>query len=158
MSTGRAVLIALGLLIAGSGIFLVLRGFRGANAAAIPASLPAADVQGNRGKTEQEAPRWQSFVRSGESAPARPLVRFARGVSNPFDRLATGTAVARPGNPGLRLEGISVGTQPVALISGRAVRSGGTIAGFRVIRIDRSAVLLASPQGTGLVLSLGDGR
>ncbi|HEX7185566.1 MAG TPA: hypothetical protein VF756_27325 [Thermoanaerobaculia bacterium] len=164
MSTRRVALIALGLLIAASGIFLIVRGFRGAgSAAAIPADPPAAGARGDHGKAKDKdkAPRWQSFVRPGDrKTPSRPLVRFASGVSNPFDRLATRISVSRPGNPnpGFRLEGISVGTQPVALISGRAVREGGTISGFRVVSISRSRVMLAGPRGARLALSLGDGR
>jgi hypothetical protein len=162
MSTGRAVLIALGLLIAAGGIVLVVRGFRGADVAgAVPPDPPAADARDHHGKAEEKAPRWQSFVRPGErDTPPRPVVRFARGLANPFDRLAAGGSSrrARPENPGLRLEGVSTGTQPVALISGHAVREGDTISGFHVSRIGRSAVTLVGPQGTRLGLTLGEGR
>jgi hypothetical protein len=159
VSIGRVVLIALGLLIAAGGIFLVVGGFRGAGVSgAVP---PAADAQDHHGRAEEKAPRWQSFVRPGErNAPLRPVVRFARGLANPFDRPATGGSGgrAKPANPGFRLEGISTGTRPVALISGHAVRAGDTISGFRVARIGRSAVTLTGPRGTRLGLTLGEGR
>jgi hypothetical protein len=164
MSAGRALLIALGLLIAAGGIFLVVRGFRHADAAgAVPPDPPAADARDHHGKTEEKAPRWQSFVRpGGHDTPSRPVVRFARGLANPFDRLAAGgrRGGARPesANPGLRLEGVSTGTQPVALISGHAVREGDTISGFHVARIGRSAVTLVGPRGARLGLALGKGR
>jgi|SRR5579872_1444746 len=165
MSTGRAVLVALGLLIAAGGIFLVVRGFRGADAAGSLPTLPtlptppAAEPRGRHGRNEEKAPGWGSFVRPGErETPLRPLVRFASGVADPFDRLPAPPRVARPGNPGFRLEGISGGARPVALISGHAVREGGAVSGFRVVRISRSEVLLAGPRGDRLGLRLGGGR
>jgi len=164
MSAGRIVLIAFGLLIAAGGIFLVVRGFGGAAAASNAdqpgqPDPPAASTRGSHGKAEEKEPRWQSFVRPDErEAPPRPVVRFAKGVVDPFDRPATGggTGRSRPENPGFHLEGISNGTQPVALISGHAVREGDTISGFRVARIGRSAVTLAGPQGARLSLTLGE--
>jgi hypothetical protein len=163
MSAGRIVLIACGLLVAIGGIFLIVRGFGGAQAANAgqPGSTdpPAADARGSHGKAGEKAPRWQSFLRPGErETPPRPVVRFARGLANPFDRLATGSVIAKPVNPGFRLEGISAGTQPVALISGHAVREGGTISGFHVVRIGRSAVTLAGPRGNRLDLAMRSGR
>ncbi len=160
MSKGRVLLVALGVLIAAGGVSLVVRGFRGADAAGSPpAEPPAAEPRGRHGKGEQKAPGWGIFVRPGERAtPRRPLVRFARAVADPFDRLPAAPRVARPENPGFRLEGISAGARPVALISGHAVREGGAISGFRVLRISRSAVLLASPRGDRLGLRLRGGR
>jgi hypothetical protein len=161
MSAGRIALIAAGLLIAVCGLVLIVRAFRGADAAAAadPAQ-PAGHAAGGRGQ-EPPPPKWQSFLRPDEHAePPRPVVHLAQGAPNPFDRLATGggARAARPENPGFRLEGISSGAQAVALISGHAVREGGTISGFRVVRIGRSAVTLAGPQGNRLDLALGAGR
>ena len=153
MSAGRIALIAAGLLIAACGLVLIVRAFRGSDAAAAasdpaPAARPAA---GGRAQ-EPPPPKWQSFLRQDEhAAPARPIVHLAQGAPNPFDRLAGGVArVAKPGNPGFRLEGISSGARAVALISGHAVREGSTISGFRVVRIGRSAVTLAGPRGDRL--------
>ena len=162
MSAGRIALLACGILIAVGGIFLLFRGFAGAPAANPASDQTAAEGRSGHGKAEEKAPRWQSFVRPGDpEAPPRPGVRLVRGLSDPFDRLTAGGGGgghARPKNPGLRLEGISHGTQPVALLSGRAVREGDTISGFRVARIDRSAVTLAGPRGARLGLTLGGGR
>jgi hypothetical protein len=162
MSAKRIALIAAGILIAAVGLVLVARGFRGAQAA-VASSDPAQTAGGAMGGRAQEPPppRWQSFLRPEETAtPRRPVLHLAQGVPNPFDRLATGggARAARPENPGFRLEGIAAGAQSVALISGHAVREGGTISGFRVVRIGRSAVTLAGPQGSRLDLALGDGR
>jgi len=164
MSARRIALIAAGLVVAAGGLILMMRGFRGA-AVPVAASDPAqtaGDAVGSRGQ-EPPPPKWQSFLRpDGKATPSRPVVRLAKGVPNPFDRLADGGGgggrVARPENPGFRLQGISAGAQSVALISGHAVREGGTISGFRVVRIGRSAVTLAGPQGNRLDLALGDGR
>ena len=165
MSAGRIALIAAGLLIAVCGLVLIVRAFHGADtadAAAAPSdpAPPAGGTVRGRGQ-EPPPPRWQSFLRPDEAAtPSRPVVHLAQGASNPFDHLATGGGggVARPENPGLRLEGISVGAETVALISGHAVREGGTISGFRVVRIGRSAVTLAGPRGNRLDLALGARR
>jgi hypothetical protein len=161
MSAGRIALIAAGLLVAIGGLVLIVRAFRGADAAAAAADpvQTAGHPGGGRGQ-EPPPPKWQSFLRQdGPAAPPRPVVRLAQGAPNPFDRLATGgVRVSRPENPGFRLEGIAAGTQPVALISGHAVREGGTISGFRVVRIGRSAVTLAGPQGARLDLAMGSGR
>ena len=161
MSTGRIVLVVAGLLVAIGGLVLIVRAFRGANAAAAASdsAQAAGPTRGGRGQ-EPPPPKWQSFLRQdGPAAPPRPVVHLAPGAANPFDRLATGVVrVARPENPGFRLEGISAGTQPVALISGHAVREGGTLSGYRVVRIGRSAVILAGPRGAHLDLAMGLGR
>lgn len=162
MSAGRITLIAAGLLIAVFGLVLIVRAFRGADAAAAAADPAPAAGHAVRGRAQEPPPpKWQSFLRPDEpAAPPRPVVQLAQATPNPFDRLATGggARAARPENPGFRLEGISAGAQAVALISGHAVREGGTISGFRVVRIGRSAVTLAGPQGNRLDLALGDGR
>jgi hypothetical protein len=159
MSSGRIAVIAAGLLIAAVAFLLILRGFRGPAAGpAAEADQPAAGAAGG-GKAQDKAPppRWQSFTRPDErETPPRPIVRFAQGVPNPFDRLPV--ASPKPQNPGFRLEGISAGAQAVALISGRAMREGDTISGFRVVRISRSAVTLAGAQGARIGLTLEGGR
>jgi hypothetical protein len=146
MSRGRIVLVAAGVLIGVMALVLMSRGLRGA--AAVP-EAPAPEGRGRSGEKEKEPlPRWQSFLRPGEKAvPPRPVVRLARGVSNPFDR-PQGAAPRRPaGNPGFRLQGISTGVRAVALVSGHSVREGDSLAGYRVVRIARSAVTLAGPDG-----------
>ena len=82
MSTGRVALIALGLLIAAGGIFLVVRGLDGADVAvAVAPDAPAAGGREPRGRAEEKAPRWQSFVRPGERAtPHRPVVPLPRAA------------------------------------------------------------------------------
>jgi hypothetical protein len=162
VSARRIALIAAGLLIAVCGLVLIVRAFRGADAAAA-ASDPAQTAGHAGGGRAQEPPppKWQSFLRPDERAtPSRPVIHLAQGTPNPFDRLATGggARASRPENPGFRLEGISTGAQAVALISGHAVREGGTISGFRLVRIGRSAVTLAGPRGDRLDLAMGDGR
>jgi hypothetical protein len=161
MSARRIALIAAGLLIAAGGLVLILRAFRGADAAA-PASEPAQTAgYAAGGRAQEPPPRWQSFLRPDEHAtPPRPVVHLAQGAPNPFDRLAGSVVVraARREIPDFRLEGISTGARAVALISGHAVREGGTISGFRLVRIGRSAVTLAGPRGDRLDLAMGDGR
>ena len=165
MSARRIALIAAGLLVAAVGLVLILRAFRGSEVAA-PASEPAQAAGSTLGGRAQEPPppRWQSFLRPDEKAtPPRPIVHLAQGAPNPFDRLASfagsgGARTVRREIPDFRLEGISTGSRAVALISGHAVREGGTISGFRLVRIGRSAVTLAGPQGDRLDLAMGDGR
>lgn len=167
MSAGRIALIAVGFLIAAGALFLVVRGFRGAEAApAAAAEAPEKTAAGGRPEEKEPPPKWQSFLRPDErKTPPRPVVRSVQDLPNPFDRLPNGggggdggdggESGAKPANPGFRLEGISVGAQTVALISGHAVREGDAISGFRVLRIGRSAVTLAGPQGARLDLALG---
>jgi hypothetical protein len=162
MSAGRIALFAAGLLIAAGALFLVVRGFRGAAAGPAAAAPEAAAPGAHGGKGEEKAPppRWQSFLRPDERAiPPRPLVHLAQGLPNPFARRPG--PVAPPSNtgvrradPGFRLEGISVGARTMALISGHAVREGDALAGYRIVRIGRSAVTLAGPQGDRLNLTL----
>jgi hypothetical protein len=165
MPAGRIALVAAGLLLGAGALLLIVRGFHAVEAESAPgvaAADPAAAGPGaaaaGRGKAgEAPPPRWQSFMRQDErEMPARPVVRLARGLPSPFDRLygRAGGGAARPEGPGLRLEGIAAGAQAVALISGHAVREGGTISGYRVVRIGRRAVTLAGPRGARLDLSL----
>ena len=148
MSRRRIALVAAGLLIGVMALVLMSRGLRAAAAGggAVP-DAPAPESRG-RDKEKEPPPRWQSFLRPGEKAvPPRPVVRLARGVSNPFDR-PQGAAPRRPaGNPGFQLQGISTGVRAVALVSGHSVREGDSLAGYRVVRIARSAVTLAGPDG-----------
>ncbi|HEV7509247.1 MAG TPA: hypothetical protein VGS07_30505 [Thermoanaerobaculia bacterium] len=162
MSAARIAVVAVGLLLAAGALVLVVRGFSGTGTA--PAAAAAeATAGGGREQEKAPPPRWQSFQRPDERvAPPRPVVRFAQGVPDPFNRPFNrperrAEGVARPENPGFRLEGISAGAGAVALISGHAVREGETISGFRVVRIGRSGVALAGPQGAHLDLALGEG-
>lgn len=161
MSAGRIVLFVAGLLVAIGGLVLIVRAFRGADTAAATSDpvQTTGHSAGGRGQ-EPPPPKWQSFLRpDGQAAPPRPVAHLAPGASNPFDRLATGgVRASRPENPVFRLEGIAAGTQPVALISGHAVREGGTVSGFRVVRIGRSAVTLAGPRGARLDLGMAMGK
>jgi hypothetical protein len=159
MSRERIVLVAAGLLLGVAALFLVARGFRGPAAGA--AAAPDTEASEGRGREGEKAPppRWQSFLRPGESAaPPRPVVRFARGLPNPFERPQ---GAPRPAaDPGFQLQGISTGARAVALVSGHAVREGDSLDGYRVVRIGRSAVTLAGPGGR-LDLALrapGEGR
>jgi hypothetical protein len=166
MSAARIAVVAVGLLLAAGALVLVVRGFSGTGTAPAAAGAEATAGSGREQEREQEKatpPRWQSFQRPDERvAPPRPVVRFAPGVPDPFNRPFNrperrAAGVARPENPGFRLEGISAGASAVALISGHAVREGETISGFRVVRIGRSGVALAGPQGARLDLALGEG-
>jgi hypothetical protein len=152
MRIGRIALVAAGLLIAAGAFILIVRGFSGPGAGPAAAGADAraaAAPGGGRGEDKAPPPRWQSFLRSDErTAPPRPVVRFARGLANPFDRLASGGGPGKPAPPGFRLEGISTGERPLALLSGHEVREGDTISGFRVARIGRSGVTLTGPGGT----------
>ena len=148
MSKGRIALVAAGLLLGGVALLLMARGLRGA-AATLPPEPAAPESRGRAGERDKEPPpRWQSFLRPGEkAAPPRPVARLARkGLADPFDR-PQGAAPRPAGNPGLRLQGISNGLRAVALVSGRAVREGDELAGYRVVRIGRSGVTLAGPGG-----------
>lgn len=166
MSRGRIALIAAGLLITAGAFFLIVRAFGGAAATPETPSAEAADAGKAEGQGEdKEPPRWQSFIRPGErEAPPRPVLRIAQGLPSPFERFPGGRAGTGAGtgvrqeSPGFRLEGISVGAQAVALLSGRAVRVGDTLSGYRVVRIGRSGVTLAGPRGARFDLALqGDG-
>lgn len=161
MPAGRIALLAAGLLLALGALFLIFRGFGGSAAApaeAAPETSAAAPAAGGKGEKEPP-PKWQSFMHPDErQAPSRPVVHLAGEVPNPFDRLpaAPAAVAAKTENPGLRLEGISAaGGRPVALVSGHAVREGGTVSGFRVARIGHGAVTLAAPDGGRLELALG---
>ncbi|HEY3570281.1 MAG TPA: hypothetical protein VGP73_20290 [Thermoanaerobaculia bacterium] len=161
MPAGRIALLAGGLLLALGALFLIFRGFGGGAAApadAAPETSAAAPAAGGKGEKEPP-PKWQSFMRPDErQAPSRPVVHLAGEVPNPFDRLpaAPAVAAAKTENPGLRLEGISAaGGRPVALVSGHAVREGGTVSGLRVARIGGGTVTLAAPDGGRLELALG---
>lgn len=166
MSKGRIVLIAAGLLIATGALVLVMRGFRGAAAGAattIPEQTSAGAAGAGKDKDKDKAPpSWHSFIRPAErNPPPRPVIRFAQGLPSPFDRLPGAKSGARPEkreNPEFRLEGISVGAQTLALLSGRAVRVGDTVSGFRVVQIGRSAVTLTGPQGARVELALRESR
>ena len=162
MSATRIAAVALGLLLAAGALVLVLRGLGGtAPVAAAPASAgPETPPAGSRTQEkESPPPRWQSFQRPDERvAPLRPVIHLAQEVPDPFKRPERRVGGGgRPENPGFRLEGISAGAGAVALISGHAVREGETISGFRVVRIGRSGVALAGPQGARLDLALGEG-
>jgi hypothetical protein len=166
MPAGRIALVTAGLLLGAGALLLIMRGFHAVEAepapgvaAADPAAAGAAGpgaAAAGRGKAgEAPPPRWQSFLRPDERETPRPVVRLARGLPSPFDRLAgLAGGGARPESPGFRLEGIAAGAHAVALISGHAVREGGTISGYRVVRIGRSAVTLAGPRGARLDLAL----
>ncbi len=148
MSRGRIVLVAAGLLLGIAALLLAARGLRGLAAPAGPAApdTTAAAERGRSGEKEPP-PRWQSFLRPGESgAPPRPVVRFAQGLSSPFDlpRKSTPRTASRPD---FQLQGISTGDRAMALVSGHAVREGDSLAGYRVVRIGRSGVTLAGPGG-----------
>lgn len=147
MSKQRIALVAAGLLLGVAALLLVARGFRGA-AAGGAAALDTVALEGH-GRDGEKAPppRWQSFLRPGESAPPRrPVVRPAKGLPSPFDRPQGGGP--RPAaDPGLQLQGISTGARAMALVSGHTVREGDSLDGYRVVRIGRSAVTLAGPGG-----------
>jgi hypothetical protein len=152
MPRQRIALFAAGFLIAVLALFLVVRGFRG-TAEGPAAAAPEAAGAAPGGKSDEKAPPppWQSFLRPDERtaspSPSRPLAHLAVQLPDPFVRAAAAPSVHRAAPPGFRLEGISVGARTVALISGRAVREGEAIDGYRIVRIARSAVTLAGPGG-----------
>ena len=147
MSKGRIALVAAGLLLGIAALLLAARGFRSVAPGEAAVSGTAAPERHSQRGEKEPPPRWQSFLRPGEkAAPPRPLVRLARSLSDPFDRPQA--AAPRPaGNPGFQLQGISTGARAVALVSGHKVREGDSLAGYRVVRIARSAVTLAGPGG-----------
>jgi hypothetical protein len=161
MTRKRIALVAAGLLLGIAALLLVARGFREAAAGGGAVPDAAAPEARGRGGEKEPLPRWQSFLRPGESAPPpRPAVRFARGLPDPFDRPQSAAAPRPAGNPGFQLQGISTGVRAVALVSGHSVREGDSLAGYRVVRIARSSVTLAGPGGR-LDLALrapGEGR
>lgn len=147
MSRGRIALVAAGLLLGIAALLLAARSLRGlATGAGAPPDAPAAEGRSRSGEKEPP-PRWQSFLRPGESgAPPRPAVRVAQGLSSPFD-LPQKSAPRTAGRPDLQLQGITTGDRAMALVSGHAVREGDSLAGYRVVRIGRSGVTLAGPAG-----------
>jgi hypothetical protein len=147
MSKERVVLVAVGLLLGVAALFLVARGLRGPVAGGRVALDTASPESRGRGGDKEPPPRWQSFLRPRESAPPpRPVVRLARGLPSPFER-PQGAAPRLVADPGFQLQGISTGVRAVALVSGHAVREGDSLAGYRVVRIGRSAVTLNGPEG-----------
>lgn len=150
MTRRRIALVAAGLLLGALALLLAARGFRAMPAGGAAAPDPAApEGRGREGREgeKEPPPRWQSFLRPGDgAAPPRPVVHFARRLSDPFDR-PQGATVRPVGNPGFQLQGISTGARAVALVSGHAVREGDSLGGYRVVRIARSTVTLAGPVG-----------
>jgi hypothetical protein len=160
MTPGRILLIGLGLLITVGALFLVVRSFRGMGPPASPqaAATPGGAQGEEKGKEkEKAAPRWQSFLRPDDRAPVppRPLLHFPTPVASPFHRAPAASPTTPLAAPSLRLEGVSTGDRPAALISGRVVRVGGTIDGYRLGSIGKSRVSLSRPDGERLDLVLG---
>ena len=165
MKPGRIILVAVGLLIAAGALTLVIRGFRGSTSTADSAGgsdgsteqgLGAGSQLGRGGSQgdEEALPRWQSFTHQLEpEPPERPIRRIDVALENPFDRAFATTELARAA---LRLEGIAPGTPAVALISGRVVHVGDSLASWQVVRIDNHGVSLADSAGQRLELTLGD--
>lgn len=73
----------------------------------------------------------------------------ARASATGASSSAVPEAPARP-----VLQGIRPGDQPSALISGRLLRPGQTVAGHVLLRIESDAVVLRDPQGERVRLTL----
>ncbi|HZF09371.1 MAG TPA: hypothetical protein VFE33_11325 [Thermoanaerobaculia bacterium] len=175
MTPGRLLLVGLGLLIAAGAVVLVARGWSGMSSgsgvggAADPQNAgtpPPGGGHGDDKEKEKAAPRWQSFTRPDVAGVAgvadphnpavpRPVLHFAAPVASPFHSAPTASAVAPREAPHLRLDGVSPGEHGVALLSGKVVRLGETISGYRLSRIGKSSVSLVNPAGARLELVLG---
>lgn len=105
-------------------------------------------------------PRWEDFAETGGEEPlvARPVTAVEGdgwGVPqvDPFERARMRRRLR---GVTLRLEGVAPGDDPKALVSGRVVRLGDVVEGFRVARIDASGITLVGPVGASLELATGE--
>ena len=175
MTPLRIALVAGGLLVAGGALFLLYRGLgamgsdpaasggAGAPPGTAASGAPALGEEKKDKDDKAPPPAWQSFLRRDDSATAvpRPLARLESPVASPFDAVPavaaapapSGEAVREPARPALRLEGVAAGD--LALISGKVVRPGDSIAGYRVVRVGKAGVSLVNPAGSRLELKLG---
>jgi hypothetical protein len=156
----RLPFVVVGLVIAGLAVLLVLWGLSamrsepaGSNGA-IADSAADATPEGDGASAAKSRP-WQAFTggaaHSPEQAAAlRPIERLERAAGRPFDQAYAQKQLERLG---LHLEGIGRGEQPLALISGRVLRIGDRIEGYRVASIERTGVLLIGPNGMRLDLA-----
>lgn len=145
-----------------------------------PSSLAGAPARGGEGKDKdgkEPPPAWQSFLRPdapGKTVP-RPSARLAGPVPSPFVYVAEAPPAveaeksvyaplrlpavqiqsAKLPPAALRLEGVAAGPSPLALISGKVVRAGDTIAGYRVVEVGKSGASLQKPGGARLELAIG---
>ncbi len=162
MLSKRLLFVVAGVVIAGLAVLLVLRGLNAQRPEPAGASDAIAEStgdptpEGGRASGEKSR-RWQEFTggaaRSSDEVTTalRPIERQAQAAGKPFDQAYARTQLGRLG---FRLEGIGRGEEPLALISGRVVRIGDRIEGYRVESIDRSGVLLIGPTGMRLDLAL----
>lgn len=156
MKVSRLVLVAVGVVVAIGALLLIFRGLAGGGLdvqPAAPGTGPAAPSEQADDEASSTA-RWTSFARPTDAeTPQRPLRPLGADLASPFDRAFANDELAKNA---LRLEGVSEGDPAVALISGRVLRVGDTIAGFEVRTIRRDTVSLAGPGAMSLELALGD--
>lgn len=162
MATKRLLLIVVGVAVAGLAMWLVLWGLNasrsdpaGSGDAIVDSSADTTSEGG--GTSGEESRQWQEFTggagQNSEQMAAylRPIERQSQAAGKPFNQAYARRLV---GNLRLRLEGVGRGEQPLALISGRVLRIGDQIEGYRIESIDRSSVLLIGPSGMRLDLPL----
>lgn len=152
----RNVLIVAGLLTAVVAIFLVVRTLGEVS----PVSGSPLDAKGAVSKPtnaqpldNEGLPQWQSFFRpqGKDEVPQRPVRRLEPSFSNPFGRVPT---EMNPQGLPFRLEGVAP-SSAVALVSGRVLRLGETIEGFRLHRIDSAGIELHGRGGDSHYLTFG---
>ena len=154
MLTKRLLFIVVGVVIAGLAVLLVLWGLnalRSDPAGSSDASVDSAANPTSEGGAASggESRPWQAFTggaaqNSEQVTALRPIERLSRAAGRPFDQAYAQKQLDRLG---FRLEGVARGEQPLALISGRVVRIGDRVEGYRVESIERSGVLLIGPTG-----------
>ena len=161
MQIKRLLFVIGGVVIAGLAVLLILWGLSalrsdtGGSSDAITDSA-ANSTPGGGGASGGKSRQWQEFTGGTAhnsyqvTADLRPIERLAQTAGRPFDQAYARRQLNRLG---FRLEGVGRGAQPLALISGRVVRIGDRIEGYRVESIELSGVLLIGPNGMRIDLA-----
>lgn len=162
MPIKRLLFVVVGLVVAGLAVLLVLWGLNASRSDPVGSGdaivdSPADTTPEDGGASGGESRKWQEFTGGAEQdseqmAPdLRPIERQTRSAGKPFNQAYAQRLL---GSLRFRLEGVGRGEQPLALISGRVLRIGDHIEGYRIESIDRSGVLLIGPSGMRLDLAL----
>lgn len=158
MLTKRLLFVIVGAVIAGLAVSLILNALRSDTAGSSDAITDSAadSTPESGGASGVKSRQWQEFTGGTAhnsyqvTADLRPIERLAHTAGRPFDQAYARGQLNRLG---FRLEGVGRGAQPLALISGRVLRIGDRIEGYRVESIERSGVLLIGPNGMRIDLA-----
>lgn len=151
MTVSRTLLIVAGVLIAVFASILLARGLLGLNQEVAPVEA-AKDAGKSDESPDKKLPRWEDFAHADDSAVAvpRPVLEgettsaAQANSASPFDGAYDRVRLE---SLALRLEGVAPGAKPMALISGRVVRTADRIDVFRISKISSSGVVLVGPSG-----------